>query len=49
VVVGAAVVVVDECAGGDTDGFVVVVDELDELPQAARTGAIPSANATPTR
>ncbi|MGB7052506.1 MAG: hypothetical protein WBG41_13125 [Acidimicrobiales bacterium] len=49
-VVAAAVVVVDECTGGDTVGFVVVVDELDELLQAARTGAIPipSANATPT-
>jgi len=30
------------------DGFVVVVDELDELPQAARVEAIPtSINATP--
>ncbi len=47
--VGALVVVVEACAGADTDGFVVVVDELDELPQAARTGAIPTiANATPT-
>jgi hypothetical protein len=44
VVVGAF----DAGAGVDADGFVVVVDELDELVQAARTGAIPTrVNATP--
>jgi hypothetical protein len=48
VVLGALVVVVDVCGSDDTDGLVVVVDELDELPQAARadpstinTSAIP--------
>jgi hypothetical protein len=48
VVVGACALVVETDVGVETDRCVVVVDELDELAQAPRAGAIPtSVNATP--